>query len=52
LKTGPLPASKLRTVRRTMSPSSAIQRRCQAPHPNRTATTATLIHRLTRTMVT
>ena len=41
LKTGPFPASRLRTVRKTMSPSSAIQRRCQAPQPNSAATAAT-----------
>src|SRR5271169_6138975 len=50
LNTGPLPVNRLRTVRNTISPSSAIQRRCQAPHPNNTATTATLAQRLTRTV--
>src|ERR1700722_8205407 len=34
-----------------MRPSSAIQRRCQAPHPNSTATTATLAQRLARTVM-
>src|SRR5271167_2604672 len=51
LKTGPLPANKLRTVRSTISPSSAIQRRCQLPQPNSAATTSTLVHRLTRTVM-
>src|SRR5271168_410461 len=50
LNTGPLPANRFLTVRSTISPSSAIQRRCQAPHPNNTATTATLAQRLTRTV--
>ena len=50
LNTGPLPANRFRTVRSTISPSSAIQRRCQAPQPNNTATTATLAQRLTRTV--
>src|SRR6202007_193991 len=50
LNTGPLPANRLRTVRKTISPSSAIQRRCQAPHPNNTETTTTLAQRLTRTV--
>src|ERR1700726_2850365 len=49
--TGPLPANRFRTVRSTISPSSAIQRRCQAPQPNRTATTATLAQRLARTVM-
>src|SRR5882724_12149255 len=40
-----------RTVRSTISPSSAIQRRCQLPQPNNTATAATPIHRLPRTTV-
>src|SRR5690625_7611544 len=39
LKTGPLPASKLRTVRSTMSPSSDIQRRSK---PTMNATTPTI----------
>ena len=30
LNTGPLPANRFRTVRSTIRPSSAIQRRCQA----------------------
>src|SRR5271166_413873 len=51
LNTGPLPANMFRTVRSTISPSSAIQRRCQLPQPNSTTTTATPIHRLTRTVV-
>lgn len=50
LNTGPLPASRLRTVRSTIRPSSAIHRRCQAPQPNSTATSTTLTHRLTRTV--
>src|SRR5277367_2878808 len=50
LNTGPLPANRFRTVRSTISPSSAIQRRCQAPQPNSTATTATLAQRLARTV--
>src|SRR4051812_12445563 len=50
LNPGPLPANRFRTVRSTIKPSSAIQRRCQAPQPNSTATTATLTHRLTRTV--
>src|ERR1700720_3997720 len=50
LNTGPLPASRFRTVRSTMSPSSAIQRRCQAPQPNSTVTTSTLSHRLACTV--
>src|ERR1700761_2597041 len=50
LNTGPLPANRLRTVRSTISPSSAIQRRCQAPQPNNTATTTTLAQRLIRTV--
>ena len=33
-----------------MSPSSAIQRRCQAPQPNIAATASTLTHRLIRTV--
>src|SRR3984885_11253121 len=51
LNTGPLPANRFRTVRSTISPSSAIQRRCQAPQPNSTATTATLAQRLARTVM-
>ena len=51
LNTGPLPANRFRTVRNTISPSSAIQRRCQAPQPNSTATTATLTQRLARTVM-
>lgn len=39
LNTGPLPANRLRTVRRTIRPSSAIQRRSQAPHRNRAPVT-------------
>ncbi|YCU77725.1 hypothetical protein ACRYGZ_00890 [Mycobacteroides abscessus] len=31
-----------------MSPSSAIQRRCQAPHPNSTVTVRTLTHTVKR----
>ena len=49
LNTGPLPANRFRTVRSTISPSSAIQRRCQLPQPNSTTTTNTLSHRLIRT---
>src|SRR6478735_6747776 len=49
LKTGPLPASRFRTVRNTINPSSAIQRRCQAPQPNSADTTVTLTQRLIRT---
>src|SRR5699024_3335191 len=41
LNTGPLPAMRLRTVRRTIRPSSAIQRRCQAP-AKKIATTTTI----------
>ena len=48
LKTGPFPAKRLRSVRRTMSPSSAIQRRCQTPHAHRALTTIRLTHRLIR----
>src|SRR5271167_3509434 len=51
LNTGPLPANRFRTVRSTISPSSAIQRRCQAPQPNSMATTATLAQRLARTVM-
>ena len=50
LNTGPLPANRFRTVRNTMRPSSAIQRRCQAPQPYSTATTSTLTQRLIRTV--
>src|ERR1700722_16119704 len=49
LNTGPLPANRFRTVRSTISPSSAIQRRCQLPQPNSTTTTTTLSPRLIRT---
>ncbi len=49
LKTGPLPANMFRVVRSTIRPSSAIQRRCQAPQPNSAATTVTLTQRLIRT---
>ena len=48
LNTGPLPAIRFRTVRSTMSPSSAIQRRCHAPQPNSAAATSTLNQRLIR----
>src|SRR5690606_17922224 len=41
LNTGPFPASRLRTVRSTIRPSSAIQRRSQAPRNIRSAETAT-----------
>src|ERR1700744_4085308 len=51
LNTGPLPANRFRTVRKTISPSSAIQRRCQAPQPNSTATMATPVQRLTRAVM-
>src|ERR1700735_879779 len=51
LNTGPLPANRFRTVSSTISPSSAIQRRCQEPQPNSTATTATLAQRLARTVM-
>ncbi len=49
LNTGPLPANRFRTVRSTISPSSAIQRRCQLPQPNSRTTRNTLSHRLIRT---
>src|SRR6476620_3489051 len=41
LKTGPLPASRFRTVRSTIRPSSAIHRRSQAPQNIRRAEMAT-----------
>jgi hypothetical protein len=48
LNTGPFPASRLRTVRSTISPSSAIQRRCHIPQNHSVDTTATVTQRLIR----